>query len=123
MKIEMQALSFSLTKSIRDHIEQRVNSALSSLGEDINRVVVKLSNETGHRIGIDKRCHIQVVLNSQEDIVIEDIEWNLYFAINRAVDRARRKVMRKLTQPNNHTSTLNLSARRHVPHAVHSDAA
>lgn len=123
MQIEMQALSFSLTKAIRDHIEQRVNSAMSSLDENINRVVVTLSNVTGHRIGIDKRCHIQVKLHALEDVVIEDIEWNLYFAINRAVDRARRKVSRKLAQQSNHTSTLTLPARRLLPRAVHTDAA
>ena len=123
MQIEMQALSFTMTKAIRDHIEQRVNSALSSLGENINRVVVTLSNVTDHRIGIDKRCHIQVILSSQEDVVIEDIEWNLYFAINRAADRARRKVARKLAHQNNRTNTLTLPARRLIPRAVHSDAA
>ena len=121
MQIEMQALSFSLTKAIRDHIEQRVHSALSSLHENINRVVVKLSNVTSNRVGIDKRCQIKVTLSNQEDIVIEDIEWNLYFAINRAADRARRKVTRKLAMQSNRTLTL--PARRLLTPAVHTDAA
>ena len=121
MQIEIQALSFSLTKSIREHIEQRVNSALSSLDEDINHIIVKLSNVDSHRVGIDKRCQIQVILSNQEDIVIEDVEWNLYFAINRAADRARRKLTRKFALQSNHTLTL--PARRLVPRAVHSDAA
>lgn len=121
MQIEMQAVSLTLTRAIRDHIEQRINCALSSLQDNINRVIVTLSNVYSHRIGIDKRCQIQVTLSSQEQIVIEDVEWNLYFAINRAVDRARRKVTRKLALQSNRTLTL--SARRLMPHAVHSDAA
>jgi len=121
MQIEMQAHSFSLTKAIRDHIEQRINCALSSLHENINRVVVKLSNVNSHHIGIDKRCQIQVILSSQEDVVIEDIEWNLYFAINRAADRARRKVTRKLALQSNRPLTL--PARRLLPCAVHTHAA
>ena len=48
------------------------------------------------RGGADKCCHIQVVLAHLSDVVIEDIETDLYVAIDRAVDRAGRTMVRKI---------------------------
>ena len=62
----------------------------------VNRVVVRLSDINGPRGGADKRCHIQVVLAGIPDVVVEDTEVDLYTAIDRATDRARRTVFRRV---------------------------
>ena len=62
----------------------------------MQRVVVRLSDINGPRGGEDKRCHLQVVLSGLPEVVVEDIEADLYFAIGRAADRAGRTVMRKI---------------------------
>jgi len=50
----------------------------------------------GPRGGVDKRCYLQVMLAGLSEVVIADIEADLYVAIDRAIDRAGRTVARKI---------------------------
>ena len=96
MQIDIQARDFSLTDALRSHAERRLRFALTCCDDHIQRVVIRLSDINGPRGGADKRCHLRVVLDGLPDVVIEDIETNLYVAIDRAVDRAGRTVVRKI---------------------------
>jgi len=96
MQIDIQARKFSLTNALRSHAERRLRFALTCYEEHIQRVVMRLSDINGPRGGEDKRCHLQVVLAGLPDVVIEDIEADLYVAIDRATDRAGRTVARKI---------------------------
>jgi len=98
MLIDIQARNFSLTPALLDHIERRLGFALSSRDEHIQRIVVRLSDINGPKGGEDKCCHIQVVLPKLTDVVIEDIEVDMYVAIDRAADRAGRTVGRRLAR-------------------------
>jgi len=57
---------------------------------------MRLSDINGPRGGLDKCCHLQVKLDRLQDVVIEDIEADLYIAIDRAANRAGRTVRRRL---------------------------
>ncbi len=81
-----------------NHAERRLRFALTSAGNHVQRIVVRLSDINGPRGGEDKRCHLQVVLAGLPDVVVEDTEADLYFAIDRAADRAGRSVMRKINR-------------------------
>ena len=96
MQIDIQARDFSLTDALRSHAERRLCFALACFDDHIQRVAMRLSVINGPRGGADKRCHLQVVLDGLPDVVIEDIEVDLYVAIDRAVNRAGRTVARKL---------------------------
>lgn len=98
MLIDIQARNFSLTHALRGYIERRLGFALSNFDEHIQRVIVRLSDTNGPRGGEDKCCHIQVVLAKLSDVVIEDIEVDMYAAIDRAADRTGRTVGRRLAR-------------------------
>ena len=98
MKIDLQAQHFSLTKALRDHVVRRLGFALTAGAEQVQRVLVRLSDSNGPRGGSDKRCKIQLVLPRHPDIVIEDTEANLYVAIDRAANRAGRTLRRRVTR-------------------------
>ncbi len=98
MQIDIQARRFSLTDALRRHAEWRLRFALTYFDNHIQRVVMRLSDISGPRGGKHKRCHLQVVLKSLPDVVIEDIEADLCVAIDRATDRAGRTVERRLTR-------------------------
>ena len=98
MQLDIQARNFSLTNALRGHVERRLGFALSTRNDHILRVLVRLSDINGPRGGADKCCHIQVVLPHLPDVVIEDIEEDLYAAIDRAADRAGRTVGRRLAR-------------------------
>lgn len=102
MQIDIQAHYFSLTDALRSHAEQRLKFALTCCDYHIQRIVMRLSDINGPQGGADKRCHLRVVLDGLPDVVVEDIEADLYLAISRATDRAGRTLVRKI----NHQQTL-----------------
>lgn len=98
MRIEIQARNFSNPDALRAYAERRLRFALTSSINYIAKVVMRLSDINGPRGGVDKRCHIKVVLNHYPEVVIEDIESDLYVAIDRASQRAGRSVVRKISR-------------------------
>jgi ribosomal subunit interface protein len=96
MQINIQTNGFSLTDGIRDYTKRRMQFALNRNDNHITRVQVRLADINGPRGGVDKRCQIDLGLAGQNDIVIEDIETNLYVAIDRATDRCARTLARRL---------------------------
>jgi ribosome-associated translation inhibitor RaiA len=87
-----------LTEGIHDHVHRRLSFALSNRFQQIKRVIVRLSDINGPRGGADKRCHIQITLPHQSDVVIEDVQADLYRAVDRAADRANRTLGRRLSR-------------------------
>lgn len=108
MQIIIKAREFSLTDTLRDHVERRLRFALTVGDKQIQRVVVRLSDINGPRGGLDKCCNLQVVLAGLNDVVVEDIETDLYVAIDRAVNRAGKTVRRRLTRRRERICTARL---------------
>ena len=96
MKIDIQSRGFSLTEALQNHAQRRLHFAMSYSSDHINRVIVRLSDVNGPRGGADKCCHIQIVLAGIPNVVVEDTEVDMYAAIDRACDRARRTVVRRI---------------------------
>jgi putative sigma-54 modulation protein len=81
---------------LREHAEHRLRFGLTHASDHIRRVEIRLSDINGPCGGADKRCSIVVTLESFPEVVIVDIENDLYVAIARAADRASRSVARRL---------------------------
>lgn len=112
MPIEIQARGFTLTQALRGYIERRLRFALSARYDRINRVRVRLSDINGPRGGCDKRCSIQIMLPGQAPVLIEDTETSLYAAIDRAADRTRRTLTRRLSRQRDKDRVVSLNNRR-----------
>lgn len=104
MQIHIQSQGFTLTEALREHAERRLRYGLTRGSDHIRRVEMRLSDINGPRGGADKRCSIVVALESLPDVVIEDIENDLYVAIDRAADRAGRSVTRCLERKRKHVA-------------------
>ena len=96
MKIDIRARDFPLTDAIQTHIERRLQSALAHSRKSVQRILVTLSDTNGDRGGKDKRCQIQVFLRRLSVVVVQDVETDLYAAIDRAADRAKQTLSRRL---------------------------
>ena len=96
MQIAIQAHGFSLTDALEKHVQDRLRFAFSRVSGRVRRVLVTLSDINGPRGGVDKRCLLEVRLDGLSSVVVEDIQTDLYTAIDRACGRAARSVMRKL---------------------------
>lgn len=98
MRMDIRSQGFSLTAGLRDYIRNRLAYGLSYGDQAISRISVRLSDINGPRGGPDKRCLVEVQLKAASSVVIEDVEADLYTAIDRATERARRAVARRLAR-------------------------
>jgi ribosome-associated translation inhibitor RaiA len=98
MQMDIQSQGFVLTDGINDYVTKRLAFGLSHGNEAISRVNVRLSDINGPRGGTDKRCLIEVRLKGAPTLVIEDVEADLYVAIDRAAGRAGRTLARRLSR-------------------------
>lgn len=98
MQVDIQSLGFTLTPALSAYARRRIDYSLGFAADRINRLVVRLSDINGSRGGDDKRCLIDLRAKGVPEIVIEDVESDLYAAIDRATDRARRALVRRLDQ-------------------------
>jgi len=96
MKIDIYSQKFSMTKALSNYAKRRLNFALTSKSEHLNKVTMRLSDINGPRGGADKCCRIQIQLTGIPDIIVEDTELDMYTSIDRACDRVSRTVVRKL---------------------------
>ena len=98
MKILIKSSNLSLTNALHSHAERRLRFALTFCDAYVQRIIMRLSDINGPRGGVDKCCRVQVVLEGLPDVVVSDIEADLYVAIDRAANRAGRTVRRRLTR-------------------------
>lgn len=98
MQIDIQARDFTLTDSLRAHVDHRLRFALTRFQDRMHRISVRLSDVNGPKGGVDKCCLVRIKSNGLPDIVVTDTEADLYVAVDRAVDRARRTVQRQRTR-------------------------
>jgi len=90
--------NFSLSASLKNHIERRLRFALSLGEQHISRINVRLSDINGPRGGVDKCCQLQVVVKGMSDVIVKDIEADMYAAIDRAANRAGRTIIRRISK-------------------------
>ncbi len=96
MHINVQARGFALTAAMEAHLQRQLRFAFDHLDNRVRRVWVRLSDINGRRGGIDKRCQVQVKLANSSDVVIADVQTDLYLAVSRAVERAASTITRRL---------------------------
>jgi ribosomal subunit interface protein len=98
VRIQIESPDFPLTRAMREFLERRLRYGLTRSDDRIGLVEVHLSDVNGARGGVDKRCRIRVHLHNKSDVVVEDTETDLYFAMNRAAARVGRTVARRIAK-------------------------
>lgn len=96
MQIDIQTRGFSLTDALETRVHNRLGFTFLHASNRVRRVHVRLSDLNGPRGGVNKRCLVEVRLEGLPVVVIEDVQSDMYRAIDRAVGRAARTVMRRL---------------------------
>ncbi|NEX60997.1 HPF/RaiA family ribosome-associated protein [Noviherbaspirillum sp. 17J57-3] len=90
----MVAKEFSLSPSLQEHVLRRLRSAFARTQHRVGRIIVRLRDLNGPRGGRDKACQISVELPGQPEVVIREVQENMYGAIDNAVKRAAYRAMR-----------------------------
>ena len=128
MQLNIRANGFELTAGLREHAERRLRFALDWARHEVSKVSMSLSDINGPRGGNDKRCQVRISLPHVREVVIEDIDADLYVAIDRAVDRTERTIARRLERlreyPHAHinaAATCEANAERDAVMALNTD--
>ena len=98
MQTDIQARGFPLTDALKNHIHNRLGFTFLFENSRVRRVHIRLSDLNGPRGGIDKRCLVEVRLEELPVVVVEDVQSDMYTAIDRAIGRAARTAKRRLAQ-------------------------
>ena len=96
MQIFIRTKGFQLTNAIENHISSRIHLILSRFSDVIRKVEVFVSDENGPRGGIDKSCVVRIKTDQRLDLVVKDLEDDLYIAVTRALARAKQSLTRHL---------------------------
>lgn len=94
MELQLVAQEFSLSPSLREHLERRVRFAFARARSKAVRIVVRLRDLNGPRGGPDKVCQVSVTMPGQPEVVIREVQEDMYNAIDGAVKRAAYRAMR-----------------------------
>lgn len=106
MKLDIYTTGFSLTNSLKNYTAAHMRFALNRHDALILRARIWLANINGPRGGVDKRCQIELKLAGQNNIVIEDVETDLYVAIDRACERCMRTLARRIQRTRQFSNDL-----------------
>lgn len=98
MNVQIHTSDFTLTDGLREHIAWRVVHATQHGRDLISRIVVHLADVNGPRGGIDKRCALELRLKGAQPLVVDDVQTDLYIAIDRAFERIGRSLHRRLAR-------------------------
>jgi ribosomal subunit interface protein len=96
MRIDLRGRPFDVTGALRTHVERRLLFALGRFGTRLAAVQARLDDLNGPRGGIDKRCRLRVRLPGGLHVAIEEVDLDMYVAVDRACERLGRGVARAL---------------------------
>jgi ribosomal subunit interface protein len=108
MHLYITARHFDLTPSIREHLEQRLVHAVQThaTSHDLLRMEVQLTQTDASNVRF--RCHILLQLPEHHEINITEETLDLH----EAIDRAEKRLIRKLTEDRHRLVT----EKRHAKH-------
>jgi ribosome-associated translation inhibitor RaiA len=105
MNIHIETDGLDSRPTLAEHTKKRLAYAIGYASDNIESIKVKLSDINGPCGGIDKSCHLTIHIRGMEPVVIEDIQLDIFSAIDRAADRAGRSVVRNISRHRQFTRT------------------
>jgi putative sigma-54 modulation protein len=96
MQFEVRIQKIDIPKAVHRYIERRLRFSLSRFEQRIRRVNVRIFDLNGPRGGADKCCRIAIRLVSSDAIVVQEVNTDLFMAIDRAAERAGQKLARRV---------------------------
>jgi ribosome-associated translation inhibitor RaiA len=97
MKIDIQNCLTELDQTIEERIQRRLRLALSKVDAYISSITVIISDVIGLNGKTEKHCLLTLTLYRMPNIVIEETHADLYFVIDRVIQKAARTISRKLS--------------------------
>ena len=97
MKIDIQNRLSEVEKSLEYDIQRRLRLALSKVAPYISSITFVISDAIGPDSKAEKHCSLTLSLYHMPNIVIEETQVDLYFVIDRVIQKATRSLSRKIS--------------------------
>lgn len=97
MKIDIQNRLTEQEQLIEVHIQQKLRLALSKMAAYISSITFILFDAIDQNGQVEKHCSLTLSLYRMPNIVIEETQVDLYFVIDRVIQKATRSLSRKLS--------------------------
>jgi len=97
MKIDIQNCLSELDQSIEEDIQRKLRLALSKMTAYISCITFIISENISPNGKTEKHCSLTLSLYRMPNIVIEETQVDLYFVIDRVIQKATRSLSRKLS--------------------------
>lgn len=98
MEVEVRIQGTDSAEAIRRYATRRIHFALGRFAPRVGRIVVRISDINGVRGGVDQSCQIRAELLPKGKVVLDQVDADLFNAIDRASERIgqafRREVQR-----------------------------
>ncbi|MBZ5688077.1 MAG: HPF/RaiA family ribosome-associated protein [Acidobacteriia bacterium] len=98
MEVEVRIQGTDSAEAIRRYATRRIHFALGRFAPRVGRTVVRISDINGVRGGVDQCCQIRAELLPKGKVVVDQVDADLFSAIDRASERIghafRREVQR-----------------------------
>ncbi len=96
MELDIRIKDTDLADAVRTYAARRIRFALGRFASRIGRVVVRISDINGERGGVDQCCHISAEVLPGGKVVLQQIDADLFSAIDRASERAGQALRRDI---------------------------
>jgi putative sigma-54 modulation protein len=96
MRLDIRIQKVDLPKEVNRYIERRLRFCLGRFETRIHRVTVRIFDVNGPRGGADKRCRITLGLIPSGALLVQEVNADLFAAIDRAAERLGQALARKL---------------------------
>jgi putative sigma-54 modulation protein len=96
MEVEVRIHGTDLADAVRTYAARRIRFALGRFASRVGRIVVRLSDINGVRGGVDQCCHISAELLPSGKVVLDQIDADLFSAIDRASERVGQAFRREI---------------------------
>ncbi len=110
MDIEIRVQDTDLAEAIRRYASRRIRFALGRFAPRVGRVMVRISDINGVRGGVDQCCHMSAQFPPKGQLVVDQVDADLFTAIDRASERIA-EALRREVQRTRDTRTRRESVR------------
>jgi putative sigma-54 modulation protein len=96
MEVEVRIQDNDLGVAVRNYSVRRMRFAMGPFSSRVGRIVIRISDVNGTRGGVDQCCHVTAELLPSGKVVVEQVDADLFAAIDRACERAGRSLSREI---------------------------
>lgn len=96
MEVQVRIQATDLADAVRNYAARRIHFALGRFASRVGRIVVRITDVNGTRGGVDQCCHVSAELLPSGKLVSEQVDADLFAAIDRATERVGQAFRREI---------------------------